>query len=144
MGRWRPEAEVLRGGDKSVGSNVSGIHIPSPPASSTLPLPPPPLPGCLVLDTSPFLDMPSIGNAIYYALVVAWGASFYQFMLKDLFATTYGFGRVIQSIDDFPYACRRLEHERLEGCEDLWLDNKARVLYAACAGTESRLAWTPS
>ncbi|KAF2127489.1 serum paraoxonase/arylesteras-like protein [Dothidotthia symphoricarpi CBS 119687] len=88
--------------------------------------------------------MPSISTTVYYALVVAWGASFYQLTLKDIFATTYGFGRVIQNIDEFPYSCRRIEHERLEGCEDLWLDNEARVLYAACAGTESRLAWTPA
>lgn len=85
--------------------------------------------------------MPGIGSTIYYALVVAWGASFYQFYLKEAFATTFGFGRVIQSIDDFPYDCRRVEHPRLEACEDLWLDNEARTLYAACAGTEGRLAW---
>ncbi|KAL6708082.1 hypothetical protein ACN47E_003516 [Coniothyrium glycines] len=88
--------------------------------------------------------MPSIGTSVYYALVVAWGASFYQFYLKEVFATTLGIGRVIQSIDEFPYTCRRVEDPRLEACEDLWLDNQGRTLYAACAGTEGRLAWSPA
>ncbi|KAF1945207.1 serum paraoxonase/arylesteras-like protein [Clathrospora elynae] len=85
--------------------------------------------------------MPSIANTVYYALVVAWGASLYQLVLKDLFTTTFGVGRVIQSIDEFPYTCRRVEHPKLQACEDIWLDNEGRTLYAACAGTESRLAW---
>jgi hypothetical protein len=85
--------------------------------------------------------MPSIATSLYYAFVVAWGASLYQLYLKDLFAVTLGIGRVIQSIDEFPYTCRRVEHPRLEACEDIWLDDEARTLYAACAGTESRLAW---
>jgi hypothetical protein len=86
--------------------------------------------------------MPSIAATVYYALVVAWGASLYQLYLKDLFAVTFGVGRVIQSIDEFPnYNCRRLVHPRLEGCEDLWLDNHERTLYATCAGTAGRLAW---
>ncbi|KAH7343124.1 serum paraoxonase/arylesterase-like protein [Pyrenochaeta sp. MPI-SDFR-AT-0127] len=85
--------------------------------------------------------MPSLGSTVYYALVVAWGASLYQLYLKDLFATTFGIGRVIQSIDEFPYTCRRVQHPRLEACEDLWLDNQGRTLYAACAGTEGRLQW---
>ncbi|KAF2034211.1 calcium-dependent phosphotriesterase [Setomelanomma holmii] len=86
--------------------------------------------------------MPSVATQVYYALVVAWGASFYQFFLRDLFQTTFGFGRVIQNIDEFPYSCRRLEHPRLEGCEDLWLDNGGRTLYAGCAGTSpGRLEW---
>ena len=85
--------------------------------------------------------MPSIGTTIYFALVVAWGASFYQLYLKEAFATTFGIGRVIQSIEEFPYTCRRVEHPRLEACEDIWLDNEARTLYAACSGTDGRLAW---
>ena len=86
--------------------------------------------------------MPSAGTQIYYALVVAWGASFYQFFLRDVFSTTLGIGRVTQSISEFPvWSCKRLEHPRLEACEDLWLDDEARVLYAACAGTAGRLEW---
>jgi hypothetical protein len=88
--------------------------------------------------------MPSLGTSIYYALVVAWGAGFYQLYVKELLATTVGLGRVIQTIDEFPFECRRVQHPRLEACEDLWLDDEARVLYAACAGTESRLHWNPA
>jgi hypothetical protein len=88
--------------------------------------------------------MPSAATQIYWALTVAWGATFYQFYLRDLFSTTFGIGRVIQSLDEFPYECRRLQHPRLEACEDLWLDDEARVLYAACAGTEGRLNWNPA
>lgn len=85
--------------------------------------------------------MPSTVTSVYYALVVAWGASFYQFYLRDFIQTSVGIGRVIQPIEDFPFSCRRIEHPQLEACEDLWLDNEARVLYAACAGTEGRLHW---
>jgi hypothetical protein len=85
--------------------------------------------------------MPSIANTVYYAFVVAWGSATYQLVLKDLFTTTFGVGRVIQTIDEFPYTCRHIEHPRLEACEDIWLDNDARTLYAACAGTQGRLAW---
>jgi len=86
--------------------------------------------------------MPSIAKTVYWALVVAWGASLYQIYLKDLFTITFGVGRVIQSIDEFPeFNCRRLVHPRLEACEDIWLDNEGRTLYAACAGTAARLAW---
>jgi hypothetical protein len=85
--------------------------------------------------------MPSITTTVFFALVVAWGASFYQLYLKELLTTTFGVGRVIQSIDEFPYTCRRLEHPQLEACEDIWLDDEGRTLYAACAGTNGRLAW---
>ncbi|KAF1913087.1 hypothetical protein BDU57DRAFT_589827 [Ampelomyces quisqualis] len=85
--------------------------------------------------------MPTAATSIYYALVVAWGASFYQFYLRDVFTTTLGLGRVVQDIGEFPYDCRRIVHPRLEACEDMWLDNEGRVLYAACAGTEARVNW---
>ena len=88
--------------------------------------------------------MPSIRASLSSALVVACLAAFYQLLLKDLLTISLGVGRVIQTIDEFPYTCRRLEHPRLEGCEDLWLDDEARALYAGCAGTHSRLNWNPA
>jgi hypothetical protein len=88
--------------------------------------------------------MPSIGTLLYYSVVAVWSASLYQFWLKDFLAVTVGLGRVIQKMDEFPYECRRIEHKQLEACEDLWLDEEERVLYAACAGTESRMAWNPA
>ncbi|USP75654.1 serum paraoxonase arylesterase [Curvularia clavata] len=85
--------------------------------------------------------MAGITKAIFFALVVAYSASFYQLFVKDLLTITFGVGRVMQSIDEFPFDCRRIEHPRLEACEDIWLDNEGRTLYAACAGTQGRLAW---
>lgn len=88
--------------------------------------------------------MPSIGNVIYYSAVVAWSAAIYQYLIKDILTVSLGLGRVIQTIDEFPYSCKRIEHPQLEACEDLWLDEQDRVLYAACTGTKSRMAWNPS
>lgn len=88
--------------------------------------------------------MPSAGTLIYYSAVVAGAASIYQFLIKELLTVSLGIGRVIQSIDEFPYSCRRIEHPQLEACEDLWLDAQERILYAACAGTKSRMAWSPA
>ena len=85
--------------------------------------------------------MAGITKAVLCALVVAWGASFYQLYVKDLLTITFGVGRVMQSIDEFPYDCRRLVHPSLEACEDIWLDDEGRTLYAACAGTQGRMAW---
>ncbi|KAF9693356.1 hypothetical protein EKO04_008576 [Ascochyta lentis] len=88
--------------------------------------------------------MPSIGNLLYYSAVVAWSAAVYQFLVKDILTVGLGLGRVIQTIDEFPYSCQRIEHPQLEACEDLWLDGTDRTLYAACAGTKSRMAWNPA
>ena len=71
-------------------------------------------------------------------------ALFYQWYLKDILFVSAGLGRVMQPIEDFPYNCRRIRHERLEGCEDLWLDDEARVLYAACTSSAARPQWNPT
>ena len=70
-------------------------------------------------------------------------AAFYQLYLKELFFLIGGIGRVVQPIEDFLYNCRRLQHEYLEGCEDMWLDDEERVLYLACSGVLSRSQWSP-
>ncbi|KAJ4359440.1 hypothetical protein N0V95_002187 [Ascochyta clinopodiicola] len=88
--------------------------------------------------------MPSAGSLLYYSAIVAWSAAVYQFLIKDILTVGLGLGRVIQSIDEFPYSCQRIEHPQLEACEDLWLDASDRTLYAACAGTKSRMAWNPA
>ena len=85
--------------------------------------------------------MPSTRRIVYSALVVAGGATFYQLALKDLLNVTFGLGREMKTIGEFPFECRRLEHPRLEACEDIWLDDEGRTLYAACAGTEGRKYW---
>lgn len=88
--------------------------------------------------------MPSVSSLVYYSAVVAWSAAIYQFLIKDILTVSLGIGRVIQTIDEFPYSCQRIENPQLEACEDLWLDDSERVLYAACAGTKSRMAWNPA
>jgi len=88
--------------------------------------------------------VPSMSNLLYYSAVVAWSATVYQYLIKDILTVSLGLGRVIQSIDEFPYSCQRIETPQLEACEDLWLDESERVLYAACAGTKSRMAWSPA
>lgn len=75
--------------------------------------------------------------------VVLFGV-LYMLWLEEVLFDVIGVTRVIQPIEDFPYNCRRINHERLEACEDLWLDNQERVLYLACAGTQSRIQWNPA
>lgn len=52
-------------------------------------------------------------------------------------------GRTIQPIRDFPYQCRRIEHPRLEACEDMWLSEATRQLFLACSDPEARSQWMP-
>lgn len=86
--------------------------------------------------------MVGTGGFIIGALGVAIGL-FYQFALKD-FLFVLGVTRDTQSIEEFTnYSCRRVQHELLEGCEDMWLDDKHRKLYGACSSVEGREAWTP-
>ena len=69
---------------------------------------------------------------------------FYQYYLKDFLFVSLGLYRGLQSVEDFPYTCRPIRHENLEGCEDIWLDDEGRSLYAACASSYSRTQWYPS
>jgi len=75
------------------------------------------------------------------AVFVAFSAAFYQFWLKHSLFTVLGVGRAVEPIENFPFSCRRLVHKQLEACEDLWLDEEGRVLYAACAGSIARGQW---
>ncbi|KAH8888421.1 calcium-dependent phosphotriesterase [Thozetella sp. PMI_491] len=56
----------------------------------------------------------------------------------------YGLGTHRQPVSDFPYQCRRIDHPRLHGCEDMWLSDSTRELYLACADVEGRTQWNPS
>jgi len=86
--------------------------------------------------------MVATGGIVIGALAVVIGI-FYQFVVKD-FLFLLGVTRDTQVIEEFTtYACRRVQHELLEGCEDMWLDSKDRKLYAACSSVEGREAWTP-
>ncbi|CAI6339826.1 unnamed protein product [Periconia digitata] len=74
---------------------------------------------------------------------VAGIAVFYQLYAKEFVFDTLGFGRTIEPIENFRWNCRRMTSAALEGCEDMWLDNQDRVLYAACSGSLSRGQWNP-
>lgn len=82
-------------------------------------------------------------NSKLVAIAVLLIVAFYQLYMKELLFDIIGVGRVLQAIERFPYQCRRIQHELLEGCEDIWLDNEARVLYLACSGCLSRTQWNP-
>ncbi|KAF2105625.1 hypothetical protein BDV96DRAFT_359311 [Lophiotrema nucula] len=73
-------------------------------------------------------------------------AILYQWWFSDnLFAVLKpSVSGVAEPIEKFPYECRTLKHKHLEACGDLWLDDKKRILYAACAGLEAREQWNPS
>lgn len=75
---------------------------------------------------------------------IALFAILYQGYLKDVLSVTFGLGRHVRSIEEFPYNCRQVRHHRLEACEDMWLDEQARILYAACGSSASRVNWTPA
>jgi arylesterase/paraoxonase len=82
------------------------------------------------------------GSVIAVTVVAALGGILLQ-PTKEIL-TTAGFWRDVQPINDFPYTCRKIEHPQLEGCEDLWIDEKGRELYLACSDTISRTQWCPS
>lgn len=86
--------------------------------------------------------MPSFIATFIGAFAVVCGIG-YQFLFKDIIFTSMGVRRTIQNVTDFPYDCRRIRHPKLEGCEDMWLDNELRLLYAACAPVLGRVHWTP-
>lgn len=65
------------------------------------------------------------------------------FFLKDILFTFLGIGRDVQSVQDFEYDCHRIRHPLLESCEDLWLDESQRILYAACTDLKGRREWVP-
>lgn len=79
-----------------------------------------------------------------FLFLVAILAIAYELLLRNLLFTFIGIGRVVQPVEDFEYECRRIRHPLLESCEDLWLDQVGRTLYAACSDMKSRSEWVPS
>jgi hypothetical protein len=73
-----------------------------------------------------------------------FAAAFYQGFLKTTLFTSFGLGRVVQPISDFPdYQCRRIDDPRLEACEDMWLSEETRQLFLACSTSSARKDWMP-
>jgi hypothetical protein len=95
----------------------------------------------LFLRSSIISVYPMVSTWQKFGLAVALCATLYQWYIKDFLFVTIGLGRTLQTLGEFPFNCRRLHHENLEGCEDLWLDDEARVLYAACSGSIARSQW---
>ncbi|KAJ5177814.1 uncharacterized protein N7500_000513 [Penicillium coprophilum] len=78
-----------------------------------------------------------------WALIVLTLGILYKAYVHNIIFLTIGVGRDIQSIDEFPWTCTRLQHPLLEGCEDMWLDEQGRKLYAACSSIGTRQGWSP-
>jgi hypothetical protein len=78
------------------------------------------------------------------SIVVILLAVSYHVFFRNFFFTFLGVGRSLRQIQEFPYTCHRLEHPSLSSCEDLWLDEENRTLYAACSDLPSRTQWLPA
>jgi hypothetical protein len=82
-------------------------------------------------------------RALFWALIVLATGVIYRTYIHNIIFLIIGVGREIQPIEDFPWTCTRVQHSLLEGCEDLWLDDQERKLYAACTSLDSRKGWSP-
>ncbi|KAJ5199908.1 hypothetical protein N7491_009295 [Penicillium cf. griseofulvum] len=82
-------------------------------------------------------------RAVMWALAALAIGIIYKSYVHNIIFIIIGVGRDIRSIDDFPWTCTRLQSPLLEGCEDMWLDDQGRKLYAACSSIGSRQGWSP-
>ena len=83
------------------------------------------------------------GRNIFFAVVVALAAAFYQYILRDALFISYGVGRHVQKLSEFPHVCRKILDRQLEACEDMWLDEGSRTLFLACSDPITRTRWMP-
>lgn len=67
------------------------------------------------------------GVFVFGSAFAVFGAVLWQLLLRDLLYVLYGFGRATQTVDEFPYNCRKITDKRLSGCEDIWLDDQERM-----------------
>lgn len=79
-----------------------------------------------------------------FGLPLAVAAFLYQALLRDYIFVSRGVGRNVQSIDNFPYTCRRIEDEGFQACEDMWLSDATRQLFLACSQSLPRAQWMPN
>ena len=82
-------------------------------------------------------------RVIAATLTVLAIAVVYPLYIHDLLFVSYGLGREVQAISEFPYQCRRLSDPGLEACEDMWLSEGTRQLLLACSEPLSRRQWMP-
>ena len=85
-----------------------------------------------------------VNLASKFAIFVVFVGTLYQFLFKSLIFNTLGYGRSISSLAAFNVRCERIDGIGLEGCEDMWLDDKTGYLYMACADRESKTRWLPA
>ncbi|CAM1510669.1 Fc.00g010040.m01.CDS01 [Cosmosporella sp. VM-42] len=86
--------------------------------------------------------MAGLAFKIGLPLVALFGVLFQ--VLKVPVSLGLGIGRVIEPLSNFPYTCRRIEHPRMEACEDIWLSQSTRQLFLACSDPNSRPYWMPN
>ncbi|KAH9907552.1 hypothetical protein F4778DRAFT_769028 [Xylariomycetidae sp. FL2044] len=78
------------------------------------------------------------------ALVVLLSAVIYQVKLPRILMVSLGFGRTLEPLSSFPYSCRRIYHDHLKACEDMWLSESTRQLFLACSEPLARAKWMPN
>ncbi|ETS73043.1 hypothetical protein PFICI_15218 [Pestalotiopsis fici W106-1] len=88
--------------------------------------------------------MPGFILKLTAILVVGLGALLYQAQLPRMISLALGLGQTSAPLSAYPYTCRRLHHERLKACEDMWLSEATRQLFLACSDPLARSAWAPS
>jgi arylesterase/paraoxonase len=79
------------------------------------------------------------------AVVVALAAVLYQYFAKSLIFDILGYGRVVQNVSAFSHlSCQKIDNLGLEGCEDMWLNDRNGFLYMSCSDSRSRVQWLPA
>jgi hypothetical protein len=90
--------------------------------------------------------MPSLSAKLGLTAVVLVLSMLFQTVRQSM--TLCGYGRVTQSINDFPYKCRRIHeplaaHSRPHAAEDMWLSESTRQLFIAASDQHARKQWFP-
>ncbi|KAF5692991.1 hypothetical protein FDENT_2429 [Fusarium denticulatum] len=75
---------------------------------------------------------------------IALLAILFQIYLKEAIWLGFGINRTIQPLNEFPYQCRKIVHQRLEACEDMYLSQSTRQLFLACSDPFARKQWQPN
>ncbi|KXJ88873.1 hypothetical protein Micbo1qcDRAFT_207011 [Microdochium bolleyi] len=66
-------------------------------------------------------------------LLAAIIAAVYQLELPRAIVHFAGIGHTFEPLKNFPYKCQRIDHPRLQACEDMWLSESTRQLFLACS-----------
>ncbi|KAH7041507.1 uncharacterized protein B0I36DRAFT_371677 [Microdochium trichocladiopsis] len=77
-------------------------------------------------------------------VLVALPAAIYQLEIHTSVIYLKGIGHTFEPLSAFPYKCRRIEHPRLQACEDMWLSEATRQLFLACSDSSQRQHWMPT